>query len=114
VSQSTQAVIFNAVPLLLLASAYAAVAGAVLPALWRDRARAHPLDWAVVLVFPAVAIAAGIFGVLLAKEQRAFGGHIWLSFIACLVALAPAALLLARWRDRAFVASGVGRTLHAE
>ena len=67
-SQSTQAVLFNAVPLLLLASAYAAVAGAVLLALWRDRDRAHPLDWAIVLVFPAVAIAAGIFGVLVVQE----------------------------------------------
>jgi len=114
VSQSTQAVLFNAVPLLLLASAYAAVAGAVMPALWRDRDRAHPLDWAIVLVFPAVTIAVGILGVLVAQEQRPFGGHVWFSFAACLVALAPAALLLARWRDRAFVARGVGRTLDAE
>jgi PAS domain S-box-containing protein len=114
VSQSTQAVLFNAVPLLLLAAAYSAVAGAVLPALWRDRSRAHPLDWAVVLVFPAVAIAAGIFGALVAEERRPFGGDIWFSFAACLVALAPAALLLARWRERAFVARGVGRTLDAE
>src|SRR5882757_10750700 len=62
VSQATQAVFFNAVPLLLLAAAYAAVTGAILPLLWRERDSAHPLDWAVVLVFPGIAIAAGIFG----------------------------------------------------
>ena len=53
-TEATEAVLFNGVPLLLLAAAYAAVTGAVLPLVWRDRARAHPLDWAVVLVFPGV------------------------------------------------------------
>jgi PAS domain S-box-containing protein len=114
VTQQTQAVLFNGVPLLVLAAAYAAVTGAVLPVLWRDRARAHPLDWAVVLVFPAIAVAAGTFGVLVLQEQRPFGGQLWVSFAACLVAVAPTVLLLLRWKDRAFVAGGVGRTLVAE
>jgi PAS domain S-box-containing protein len=114
VSQTTEAVLFNGVPLLLLAAAYAAVTGAILPVLVRQRAQAHPLDWAVLLVFPGVALAAGIFGVLVVHERRAFGGHVWLSFAASLVALAPAALLLARWRDRALVVGGIGRTREAE
>ncbi len=113
-NDSTQAVLFNGVPLLLLAAAYAAVTGAVLPVLWRDRRSSHPLDWAVVLVFPGVAIASGIFGVLVIQERRPFGGHVWLSFAACLAALAPVVPILVRWRDRAFVARGVGRTLDAE
>ncbi len=113
-SQATEAVLFNGLPLLLLAAAYAAMTGAVLPLHWRDRAQAHPLDWAIVLVFPGFAMAAGIFGVLVLRERRPFGGHIWLSFAAVLLALLPALLLLARWRDRAFVVGGIGRTKEAE
>ena len=113
-SQATEAVLFNGLPLLLLAAAYAAVAAAVLPQLWRDRARAHALDWAIVMVFPGIAVAAGIFGLLVLHDRRPFGGHTWLSLAAILVALVPALLLLARWRDRAFVAGGIGRTMEAE
>ncbi|NUR77429.1 MAG: GAF domain-containing protein, partial [Thermoleophilia bacterium] len=113
-SQATEALLFNGVPLLVLAAAYAVVAGAVLPVHWRERARAHPLDWAVVLVFPAISLAAGIFGALVLAERRPFGGHTWLSLVAILVALLPAVLLLARWRDRAFVVGGIGRTREAE
>ncbi|HEX4527242.1 MAG TPA: GAF domain-containing protein [Gaiellaceae bacterium] len=113
-SQATEAVLFNGVPLLLLAAAYAAVTGAILPVLWRERRQAHPLDWSVVLVFPGIAVAAGIFGALVVYEGRPFGGHTWLSFAAALVALTPAALLLARWRDRALVVGGIGRTREAE
>jgi PAS domain S-box-containing protein len=114
VSNATQAVLFNGVPLLLLAAAYAAVTGAVLPALWRDRTAAHPLDWAIVLVFPGFAIASGIFGVLVLYEQRAFGGHVWLALAACLAAFAPVVPILMRWRERALVARGIGRSLDAE
>jgi PAS domain S-box-containing protein len=114
VSQATQVAVFNGLPLLLLAAAYAAVTGALVPVLLRDRARAHPLDWALALVFPGVAIAAGIFGVLVIEESRPVGGHLWVSFGASLAALTPAALLLARWRDRAFVVGGIGRTRAAE
>ena len=108
-SQATEAVLFNGVPLLLLAAAYAAVTGAVLPVLWRDRARAHALDWATVLVFPGVATAAGIFGVLVVDERRPFGGHTWLSLAAVVAALIPAMLLILRWRERAVAVGGVGR-----
>ncbi len=113
-SQATEAVLLNGVPLLLLAAAYAAVTGAILPVLLRERSRAHPIDWAVLLVFPGISLAAGIFGVLVVREQRPFGGHTWFSFAASLVALTPAALLLARWRDRALVVGGIGRARAAE
>ena len=113
-SQATQAVLFNGVPLLLLAAAYAAVTGAILPIIWTERRRAHPLDWALGCVFPGIAVAAAIFGVLVVHERRPFGGHTWFSFAASLVALTPAALLLARWRDRALVVGGIGRTREAE
>jgi PAS domain S-box-containing protein len=114
VSQATEAVLFNGLPLLLLAAAYAAVTGAVLPHLWRDRARAHPLDWAIVLVFPGFALASGIFAALVLRERKPLGGHVWLALAAELLVLLPALLLLARWRDRAFVVGGIGRTKEAE
>ena len=113
-SDATKAVLFNAVPLFVLAASYAAVAVAMLPEFWRLRSRAHLVDWGVVLVFPAVAATAAIFGVLVLREQRAVVGHVWLSLIAILLAIVPAALLLVRWRDRGLVAGGVGRTLEAE
>jgi hypothetical protein len=114
VSEATEAVLFNGLPLLLLAAAYAAVTGAVLPLLWRDRAKAHPVDWAIVLVFPGIALAAGIFGALVVREQRPFGGHTWLSLAGIVAALAPAVLLLMRWGDRALVVGGIARTKEAE
>ncbi len=113
-SQATEAVLFNGVPLLLLAVVYAAVTVAILPTLWRQRRQAHALDWAVVLVFPGIAFAAGVFGVLAIGEGRPVDGHTWLSFVAILAALAPALLLLTRWRDRALVVGGIGRTRAAE
>src|SRR5262249_41639225 len=76
--------------------------------------RAQPIDWAIVMVFPGIAVACAIFGILVLREQRPVGGHTWVSFAAIVVALVPALLLLARWRDRAFVVGGIGRTREAE
>ncbi len=113
-TDATKAVLFNAVPLFLLAAAYAAVAGAILPSFFRLRARAHLVDWGIMLVFPGVAAAAAIFGVLVLRERRAVVGHVWLSLLAIVLAIVPAVLLLLRWRERSLMAGGVGRTLAAE
>ena len=51
---------------------------------------------------------------LVLHDRRPLGGHLWASFAASLAALLPAVLLLARWRDRAFVVGGIGRTLEVE
>jgi PAS domain S-box-containing protein len=114
VSEALKAILLNAVPLLVLAAAYTAVTAALLPGLWRDRRQAHALDWAVVLVFAGIAAAGAIFGALVIYERKAFGGHIWVSFGAIVIALAPALLLLTRWRDRAFIVGGIGRAQAAE
>ena len=113
-SQETQAVIFNAVPLLIVAAAYAVVAGAVLPLLWGERARSHPLDWATALVFPAIAGAAGIIGATVLYDHRPLAGHVWPAFAAAVLALVPAALLIARWRERRIVVGGAGRAHEAQ
>jgi len=114
VSDSTRALLFNALPLLAVGAAYLALAATLLSAVWRDRPRAHLLDWGVALVFPGVACTALIFGGLVVQDRRAFAGHVWWSFGAALAVLAPSLLLLALWRDRAFVLGGIGRSLEAE
>ncbi len=113
-SEATQAVLFNGLPLVLLAAAYAAVTGVILPVLWRERSRAHPLDWAVAFVFPGVALAAGSYAALVLSERRAIGGHLWTGLAASIALLAPALLLLARSRDRSVVVGAVGRSQAAE
>jgi PAS domain S-box-containing protein len=114
VSRTTEAVLFSGIPLLVLAAAYTAVTAAVLPVLWRQRHQAHPLDWAVFLVFPGIAVAAATLGVLVLSDGESLGGRTWVSLAAILVALAPAVLLLARWRDRGLVVGAIGRTREAE
>ena len=113
-SEATQAVLFNGLPLVLLAAAYAAVTGVILPVLWRERSRAHPLDWAVAFVFPGVALAAGSYAALVLSERRAIGGHLWTGLAASIALLAPALLLLARRHDRSVVVGAVGRSQAAE
>jgi len=114
VSAATQAVLLNGLPLLLLAAAYAGLTGAVLPVLWRERARAHAFDWAVFCLFPGVAIASGSYAALVIAERRAAGGHVWAGLAASIALLAPALVLLARVRDREFVVGAVGRSRAAE
>src|SRR5207253_7734884 len=96
VSTGTEAVLFNARPLLLLAGAYLVVAAALVPAVWRDREGAHPLDVATVTIFPALAFTATLLAALVLVERRPLGGNVWLAFAAVAVALLPAILLLAR------------------
>jgi PAS domain S-box-containing protein len=106
VSNATKAVLFNALPLFLLAAAYAAVTAAVVPVLWRDRRRAYGIDWAVSLVYPAVALAAAVFGGLVVHERRAVGGELWLALAATVVVLLPALFLLLRWGERRLLVAG--------
>ncbi|HEX5449807.1 MAG TPA: GAF domain-containing protein [Gaiellaceae bacterium] len=105
-SNALKAVIFNAIPLFVVAVAYAAVTIAVVPVIWRDRRRAHGVDWAVSLVFPAVAAAAGVFGVLVVHDRDAVGGELWPALGATAVAFVPAVLLLLRLGDRDRLFSG--------
>ena len=110
-NDATQAILFNGVPLLLLAAAYAAVTGAVLPVLWRDRTARTRSTGRSCSCSPAIAFAAGVFGVLVLQEQRPFGGHVWISFAACLAALAPAVPILSAGASaRSSHAASAGRS----
>ena len=61
-SHESQAVYFNAVPLLVLGSAYLLVAATLVPTLWRERNRTTLADAALASVFPGIGIPAIIFG----------------------------------------------------
>ena len=71
----TQAVLFNAVPLLILAALYLAVGLAVAPALWRGRGQAREVGFATALVFPCVGLAAAVVGVETLVTREAPTGH---------------------------------------
>jgi PAS domain S-box-containing protein len=106
VSLETQSIVFNAVPLLVLAAAYVAVTASIAPTLWRERARAQLADLALALVFPALAVVATIWAVMVIHDRRPVGGHVWPLFVGTLVALVPAILALLGWRQRRLVAAG--------
>ena len=58
----TQAVLFNAVPLLLLAALYLAVGAALAPASGGSEAARDEIGFATALVFPCVGLAAAVLG----------------------------------------------------
>src|SRR6266542_2398119 len=89
VSIETKTLVFNAAPLFLIAVAYAAVSVATLPAVWRSRSRATAGDVTVLAIFPAVAVIATLYGVIVADRQTPVQDHLWLSFATMVVALAP-------------------------
>ena len=60
----TKSLLFNAVPLLVLAALYLGVGLALVPGLWRDRRRLSVLDVALCSLFPCVAVPAAVFGAL--------------------------------------------------
>src|ERR671923_2671744 len=107
VDTETKSLLFNAVPLLVLAALYLVVGLALVPGLWRDRRRLTILDVALCALFPCIAVPAAIFGALVLHDERPLGGELWSSFVATLVAFVPPLLLVGRWRERAFVASGM-------
>jgi PAS domain S-box-containing protein len=114
VSPQTEAVWFNALPLLVLAGAYLLVAAALAPTLWRERNRVSVTDLAIALVFPGIAIAAAILGIVVLIDRAPVGGHGWTVFAATLIALAPAVLFLTRWHDRRHAMAGGARAREAE
>jgi PAS domain S-box-containing protein len=107
VDPEAKSVVFNAVPLLVLAALYLGVGAALVPGLWRDRRRLRAGDVALGLLFPCVAVPAAVLGALVAYEREPLAGHLWPSFAATLVAFVPPLVLLARWRDRPLVITGV-------
>ena len=95
----TQAVLFNAVPLLILAALYLAVGLAVAPALWRERGRAHGIGFATALVFPCVGLAAAVVGVETLVTREAPTGSALIALLGVLLAALPLVAIARHWRD---------------
>ena len=114
VNTVTQAVLFNAVPLLTLAALYLTVGGALVAALRREGGRVWDPGFATALTFPCVGAAALVFGVQVLVEQEPIAGNAFVSFPAILLALVPGVVVARHWADRGLLASGVQRTREAE
>jgi PAS domain S-box-containing protein len=108
VSTERQAVVLNAVPLLALAGVYLAAATAIAPLVWRQRSRVQLFDVAVAAIFPAIGALALLLGVLVLRDDRPLGGHAWVTFVAVVLALLPALVVVVRWHDRARLIGGAG------
>src|SRR5439155_14802753 len=107
VDAEAKSVLFNAVPLLLLAALYLGVGLALVPSLWRDRRRLTAIDVGLGALFPCIAVPAAVFGFLVLHQREPLGGELWSAFVATVVAFVPPLVLLGRWRERALVASGM-------
>jgi PAS domain S-box-containing protein len=114
VSRETQSIAFNAVPLLALAAVYLLVTVSLAPALWRARARAQLMDVALLFTFPALALAAAIWGAVVIREREPIASHVWPSFAGLLVVLVPALLFVLRRRETVIAATGALRAREAE
>nr|MBA2331507.1 GAF domain-containing protein [Actinomycetota bacterium] len=104
-----QAVLFNAVPLLLLAALYLTVGAALAAASRRRRGQLDelgPMRATVrALVYPCVGIAFAILGILVLVDREPLGGHVWISLPAILLAAVPVVALLASGDARSLIRS---------
>ena len=94
-SQANQALWFDAVPLLVVAAAYLGASARFIRTGWRGRLDARQIDIAT-LVFGAVGLAVGIYGVVLAVEREPPSGGVWPTLVVALVLAVPAVLALTR------------------
>ena len=93
-SQANQALLFDAVPLLVVAAAYLLATALVRPSFRRGG-----VAQAALLAFPALAVVLGVYGVVLAVERKAPRGGVWLTLaLAALLALPAVLALLASRR----------------
>ncbi|MGZ8706135.1 MAG: GAF domain-containing protein [Gaiellaceae bacterium] len=92
-SQSNQALWFNAVPLLVVAAAYLGATALLAPALRRGSPRSQ-FEPGVLAVFPVVGLVAAAYGIVLAVEPEAPPGGIWLTLGLVVVVGLPAFLAL--------------------
>ena len=91
--------LFDAVPLLILAALYLAVGLAVAPALWRERGHAHGIGFATALVFPCVGLAAAVVGVETLVTREAPTGNALIALLGILLAALPLVVIARNWRD---------------
>jgi PAS domain S-box-containing protein len=93
VSQTEQVLWFNAVPLLVVAAAFLGAAARLNSMVWGKRGRAR-LEPALLAVFPAVALATAVYGIVLAVDRKPPPGGTWLTLAVAAFLVLPAVLAL--------------------
>ena len=109
-----QAVLFNAVPLLLLAALYLAVGVAIAPAMWRERGRTRDIGFAAAIVYPCLGLAAAILGIVVLVEREPLAGNAPAALVAIAVGAVPLVVLARAWVDRELLVAGGRRAREAE
>jgi PAS domain S-box-containing protein len=100
VTRATQAILFNGLPLFVLAAAYLGVFAALAPTLWQERRRASVPDLALASIFPGLGIPALIWATAVTVEGEPIAGNVWLPLVGIVIALLPALVFLLGWSDR--------------
>ena len=113
-SIETKAVLFNAVPLLLLAALYLVASATLAPAFWRERRRLSDLAYVSALLFPCIGLASALVGIQVAIDREPLGGHLWLSLPVIVVVAVPILALFANWEDRELLVTGIRQARAAE
>jgi PAS domain S-box-containing protein len=114
VSAEQQALVLNAIPLIVVGGAYLAAGLSLAPSLLRERERGRKVDYALAVGYPCGGLAAVTLGVLVLLDDRPLADSAWIAFAAILLAGLPAIFFFTRWRDRALLLTGAGRTREAE
>ncbi len=113
-TSETQAILLNAVPLLVVGGLYLLAAATLAPSAWRERGRIRTLEVTLALIFPAVGVAAVLLGVAVLVDGEAIGGSGWLALAATIVGALPPVVYFARFGERELLLTGPRRVLEAE
>jgi PAS domain S-box-containing protein len=115
VTHHSRVILIEVVPLLGLAALYLGVALALAPELLRRRERFSWLGLGIWLLFVFVGALAAFGGGVALRDDDFLGGiEPWPVFALALLAYAPAAIFLWRWRERHLLVSAGPRLVEAE
>jgi PAS domain S-box-containing protein len=114
VDDNLQAILLDAVPLLVLAALYGLVSLALAVPLARERGSSW-LGLGIWLLFTFVAGLAALLGILRLLENDVLGdANSWLVIVGVAAASVPSLIVLARWRERGLLVTAGRRVLEAE
>jgi two-component system, OmpR family, phosphate regulon sensor histidine kinase PhoR len=115
VDDNLQAILLDAVPLLVLAGLHGLVSLALLVPLARERGSSSWLGLGIWLLFTLVAGLAATLGILRLEDNDVLGEvDSWLVIAGAAAAAVPALIVLARRRERSLLVTAGRRVLEAE